>query len=95
MLFRRRIGSTYVIGMKSLPITEHAGYSYPVEMRGQELRGWIFTPNPNPFSPAPPWIAQVLSSCDVRCPFDNFVLTGLANLAIDTMVQWEHKVTQS
>lgn len=54
----------------------------------------MFTAEQDQSSPTPV-IVKVVSSVTLQCPYDTDVLTGLANVAIHSMIEWELRITQS
>lgn len=67
----------------------------PQCVRGEELRGWIFSPNLNQLELDLPWIVRQVSAYDIKGAGSKQLWDGLANDAIANIHRWENEVIKS
>lgn len=91
LAFRQRIGQSYIIGLKSLPSAILQQEIDPQFIRGDELRGWMFSPNANQDEPEWPWHVRQVSVYDVKGIGNKQLWDELANQAIANMNRWENE----
>lgn len=93
LAFRHRIDSSFFIGLMSLPSAMLHHEMNPRCIRGEELRGWMFSHNLNPNESAWPWNLQLVSRYDIKGDGSKQLWDDLANDAIANMRRWESEAT--
>lgn len=93
LAFRQRIDSSFFIGLKTLPSAMLHQETNPRCIRGEELRGWMFSRNTNPSEPEWPWNLRLVSAYDIKGDGGKHIWDDLANDAIANMRRWESEAT--